>query len=109
MEDVRQAQLLFCCCNTINCNRHFTWSRHSSPDLAEAGGEEDLLEARWGSGLTTSLLVVCVVCIVLVSLSTVAIIIHNIKARSGRFDLAGFFFEGMYEFVLETLVTHRPE
>ena len=81
LEDIKHAQLLFCCCNTDNCNRHFTWRRHKSPEIDEAGREEDLEDARWSSGLYTSLLVACVICIILVSVSTVAIIIHNIKAR----------------------------
>ena len=84
LQDIKHGQLLFCCCNTTNCNSHFTWSSHHSPDITEADREEDLVEAKWSSGLYTSLLVVCVVSIILVSLSTVAIIIHNIKARSGH-------------------------
>ena len=91
LEDTKQAQLLFCCCSTNNCNQQFTWSGLSSPEVAEAGREEDLSEARWSSGLYTSLLVVCVVSIILVSLSTVAIIIHNIKARSGHRHLNNIF------------------
>ena len=42
LEDTRQAQLLFCCCSTNNCNQQFTWSGLSSPEVAEAGREEDL-------------------------------------------------------------------
>ena len=93
LEDVKHAQLLFCCCSTNNCNQHFTWNSHNSPETAEAGREEDLSEARWSSGLYTSLLVVCVVCIILVSVSTVAIIIHNIRARSGQPQLNNIFRE----------------
>ena len=99
LEDIKHGQLLFCCCNTDNCNRHFTWSSHNSPDITEAVREEDLMEARWSSGLYTSLLVVCVVSIILVSLSTVAIIIHNIKARSGHLQLQNIFSEFYFFYV----------
>ena len=91
LEDIKHAQLLFCCCNTNNCNQHFTWRRQHSQDITEAHREDELVEARWTSGLYTSLLVVCVVCIILVSLSTLAIIIHNIKARSGHLQLQNIF------------------
>ena len=84
LEDIKEAQLLFCCCTTTNCNQDFAWTSLTSPDTPEPGGEEQggAREASWSGGLYTSLLVVCVVSIILVSVSTVAIIIHNIRARN---------------------------
>ena len=31
-EDVKDSQLLFCCCNTNNCNQHFEWKMNQGSE-----------------------------------------------------------------------------
>ena len=99
IQDVRDdSQLLFCCCNTNNCNQHFQWERPASSEgglsiiqLSTIQTFTETQQVRSQSGepsgsrlsvLYTVLLLVCIFCIFLVAALTIAILIHHIRTKS---------------------------